>query len=177
MLYFPFCQSLNWRDKDKLCCFNIPNLRCLSSNSKIEDAFYNDKLRINGQKLIKKSKSVSDVYQAPTLKPKAIPPSCISDRAVPVQVKVGDVLDLVLSENKDTNTVTVMRVIPRRVFGESSATEKHKVAIRRWKSLELPRNEVLKPWASVPHRGKEPDRTKEATAPADGLKVLVTSRI
>lgn len=69
----------------------------------------------------------------------------MSDGVVPCQVKVGDVLDLVLSESKDTNTVTVMRVVPRRVFGESSATEKHKVAIRRWKSLELPRDEVLKP--------------------------------
>lgn len=62
-----------------------------------------------------------------------------------MQVKVGDILDLVLSENKETSTVTVMRVIPRRVFGESSATEKHKVAVRRWKCLELPRDEVLKP--------------------------------
>lgn len=58
---------------------------------------------------------------------------------------MGDVLDIVVSENRDANTVTVMRVIPRRVFGESSATDKHKVAIRRWKSLELPRDEVLKP--------------------------------
>lgn len=32
-----------------------------SFNSKIEDAFYDSKLRLNGQKLIKKSKSVSDV--------------------------------------------------------------------------------------------------------------------
>lgn len=122
-------------------------MRFLSSNSKIEDAFYNNKLRINGQKLIKKSKSVSDTRKSSTLKPKAIPPSRFSDRniIISVQVKVGDVLDLVLSENKETNTVTVMRVIPRRVFGESSATEKHKVTIRRWKCLELPRDEVLKP--------------------------------
>lgn len=128
------------------CCFDVPNVRSFSSYSKIEDAFYNNKLRINGQKLIKKSKSVSVNHRAPpTLKPKAIPPSHFSDRVLPVQVKVGDVLDLVLSENKDNNTVTVMRVVPRRVFGESSATEKHKVAIRRWKSLELPRDEVLKP--------------------------------
>lgn len=87
------------------------------ARNKIEDAFYNNKLRINGKQLIKKSKSV----------------------------KVGDVLDLVLSENKETNSVTVMRVIPRRVLGESSNTDKHKVAMRRWKCLELPRDEVIKP--------------------------------
>lgn len=62
-----------------------------------------------------------------------------------IQVKVGDTLDLVLSENGETNTVTLMRVIPRRVFGESSTTEKYKVAIRRWKYLELSKDEAFKP--------------------------------
>lgn len=33
----------------------------LSFHSKIEDAFYENKLRLNGQKLIKKSKTVSEV--------------------------------------------------------------------------------------------------------------------
>uniref|UniRef100_UPI0037E84F0D mitochondrial transcription rescue factor 1 isoform X1 n=2 Tax=Semicossyphus pulcher TaxID=241346 RepID=UPI0037E84F0D len=87
------------------------------ARNKIEDDFYNNKLWLNGQKLIKKSKTV----------------------------KVGDKLDLVLSENRETNTVTLMRVILRKVLGESSNTEKHKVAIRRWKCLELPRDEALKP--------------------------------
>lgn len=61
------------------------------------------------------------------------------------QVKVGDTLDLVLSENRETNTVTLMRVIPLRNFGESRTTEKYKVAVRRWKYLELPREEAFKP--------------------------------
>ncbi|XP_069580018.1 LOW QUALITY PROTEIN: mitochondrial transcription rescue factor 1 [Brachyistius frenatus] len=87
------------------------------ARNKIDDAFYNNKLRLNGQKLIKKSKSV----------------------------KVGDILDVVLSENQETNKVTLMRVVVRRVFGESSTTEKYKVAIRRWKSLELAKDEAFKP--------------------------------
>lgn len=61
-----------------------------------------------------------------------------------IQVKVGDTLDLVLSENREENTVTLMRVIIRKVLGESS-TEKYKVAIRRWKCVELPKDEAFKP--------------------------------
>lgn len=87
------------------------------ARNKIEDAFYSNKLRLNGQKLIKKSKSV----------------------------KVGDTLDLILAENRETNTVTLMRVVLKKVFAESSNTEKHKVALRRWKSLELSKDEALKP--------------------------------
>ncbi|KAE8289627.1 hypothetical protein D5F01_LYC11333 [Larimichthys crocea] len=87
------------------------------ARNKIEDAFYNNKLRINGQRLIKKSKTV----------------------------KVGDTLDLVLSENQETNTVTLMRVIPRRVLGQSSNTENYKVAMRRWKRIELSKDEAFKP--------------------------------
>ncbi|KAK7905250.1 hypothetical protein WMY93_017857 [Mugilogobius chulae] len=84
------------------------------ARNKIEDAFYSNKLRLNGQKLIKKSKTV----------------------------KVGDTLDLVLTENRDT--VTLMRVVIRKVVGETSSTDKHKVALRRWKSLELSKEEALK---------------------------------
>ncbi|XP_038128065.1 mitochondrial transcription rescue factor 1-like isoform X1 [Cyprinodon tularosa] len=87
------------------------------ARNKIEDAFYSNKLRLNGQKLIKKSKTV----------------------------KVGDTLDLVLSENNDANTVTLMRVILRKVLGESNDGDKHKVSIRRWKSLELAKDEAFKP--------------------------------
>ncbi|XP_029972874.1 mitochondrial transcription rescue factor 1 [Salarias fasciatus] len=87
------------------------------ARNKIEDAFYNNKLRLNGQKLIKKSKTV----------------------------KVGDTLDLVVSENQEKNTVTIMRVILRRVFSETTNTEKYKVALRRWKNLELTKEEAFKP--------------------------------
>lgn len=87
------------------------------ARNKIEDAFYDNKLRLNGHKLIKKSKTV----------------------------KVGDTLDLLLSENRETNTVTLMRVILKRVFGESSNTDKYKVALRRWKLIELSKDEALKP--------------------------------
>ncbi|XP_056250041.1 mitochondrial transcription rescue factor 1 [Seriola aureovittata] len=84
---------------------------------KIEDAFYDNKLRLNGQKLIKKSKTV----------------------------KVGDTLDVVLLENQEDNTVTLMRVIIRGVIGESSSTDKYKVAIRRWKYIQLSKDEAFKP--------------------------------
>ncbi|KAK0132554.1 hypothetical protein N1851_032575 [Merluccius polli] len=87
------------------------------ARNKIEDAFYNNKLRLNGQKLIKKSKSV----------------------------KVGDTLDLVLSESGEKNTVTLMRVVLKKVLGESNDGEKHKVALRRWKSLEMSKDEAFKP--------------------------------
>ncbi|XP_012716977.1 mitochondrial transcription rescue factor 1 [Fundulus heteroclitus] len=87
------------------------------ARNKIEDAFYSNKLRLNGQKLIKKSKTV----------------------------KAGDTLDLVVSENSDTNTVTLMRVILRRVLGESNDGDKYKVSIRRWKGLELAKDEAFKP--------------------------------
>ncbi|XP_035466702.1 mitochondrial transcription rescue factor 1 [Scophthalmus maximus] len=98
--------------------FNIIMKAGLNMSQKnIEDAFYSNKLRLNGQTLIKKSKTV----------------------------KVGDTLDMVLSENQEENTVTVMRVIIRRVLGESSKTERHKVAIRRWKSIELSKDDALKP--------------------------------
>nr|XP_020477577.1 uncharacterized protein C6orf203 homolog [Monopterus albus] len=86
------------------------------ARNKIEDAFYSNKLRLNGHKLIKKSKTV----------------------------KVGDTLDLVLSENQEKNTVTLMRVIIREVLGETSNTEKYKIAIRRWKCIALPKDEALK---------------------------------
>lgn len=59
-----------------------------------------------------------------------------------VQVKVGDTLDLILSENQDS--VTLMRVVLRGVVGESSRTEKQKVSLRRWKFKELPREDVYK---------------------------------
>ncbi|KAF7211542.1 mitochondrial transcription rescue factor 1 [Nothobranchius furzeri] len=87
------------------------------ARNKVEDAFYSNKLHLNGQRLIKKSKSI----------------------------KVGDTLDLVLSENKEANTVTLMRVVLRKVLGESQDGDKHKVSIRRWKCLELPMDEVFKP--------------------------------
>ncbi|KAJ3613623.1 hypothetical protein NHX12_019869 [Muraenolepis orangiensis] len=86
------------------------------ARNKIEDAFYHNKLRLNGQKLIKKSKSV----------------------------KVGDTLDLVLSESGEKNTVTLMRVVLKKVLGESNDGDKYKVALRRWKNLELPKDEAFK---------------------------------
>lgn len=58
---------------------------------------------------------------------------------------MGDTLDLVLSENPENNTVRLKRVILRKVFTDSGNTEKRKVAIRRWKRLELPKEEVFKP--------------------------------
>ncbi|KAM9842087.1 mitochondrial transcription rescue factor 1 [Aulostomus maculatus] len=87
------------------------------ARNKIEDRFYNRMLRLNGQTLIKKSKSV----------------------------KAGDTLDLVLSESKQADTVTLMRVVLKQVSGETTKTEKHKVVLRRWKFLELSRDEVFKP--------------------------------
>ncbi|KAJ7991196.1 hypothetical protein DPEC_G00294740 [Dallia pectoralis] len=86
------------------------------ARNKVEDAFYGNKLWLNGQKLIKKSKLV----------------------------KVGDTLDMVLSENKDTDTITLLRVIIKKELGESKDGDKYKVVLRRWKNLQLPKQDVFK---------------------------------
>lgn len=79
--------------------------------NKVEDAFYKGDLRLNGEKLWKKSRTV----------------------------KVGDALDLVLEGSKDTETETVMRVLLRKVLEEKTESDKHRVVLRRWKRLQLPR--------------------------------------
>ncbi|XP_067841070.1 mitochondrial transcription rescue factor 1 isoform X2 [Heptranchias perlo] len=86
------------------------------ARNKVEDSFYGNKLRLNGEKLLKKSKVV----------------------------KEGDTLDHLIEEDKEAGTVTVMRVVVRKVAEEMTTTDKYKVALRRWKSLKLPREEVFK---------------------------------
>ena len=61
-----------------------------------------------------------------------------------IQVKVGDTLDLVLAENHDTNTVTLMRVVLKKVLGETNDGDKYKVALRRWKHIELSKDDAFK---------------------------------
>ncbi|XP_049627180.1 mitochondrial transcription rescue factor 1 [Suncus etruscus] len=84
--------------------------------NKVEDAFYKGELRLNGEKLWKKSRTV----------------------------KVGDALDLVLEENKDAETETVMRVLLKKVFEEKTESDKYRVVLRRWKRLQLPRKRAAK---------------------------------
>ncbi|XP_048452841.1 mitochondrial transcription rescue factor 1 isoform X1 [Rhincodon typus] len=86
------------------------------ARNKVEDSFYSNKLRLNGEKLLKKSKVV----------------------------KEGDVLDHLIGEDKEAETVTVMRVMVRKIAEETTNTEKHRVILRRWKNLQLPRAEVFK---------------------------------
>ncbi|XP_029585763.1 mitochondrial transcription rescue factor 1 [Salmo trutta] len=86
------------------------------ARNKVEDAFYGNKLWLNGQKLVKKSKLV----------------------------KVGDTLDLVLSENKETDTVMLLRVIIKKELGESKDGDRYKVVLRRWKNIELPKQNAFK---------------------------------
>ncbi|XP_048829840.1 mitochondrial transcription rescue factor 1 [Brienomyrus brachyistius] len=81
---------------------------------KIDDAFYQNRLRLNGQPLIKKSKTVS----------------------------VGDTLDLVLEDNAETGVVTLMRVVFKAAAEATETAEKHKVVLRRWKHLMLPKTEA-----------------------------------
>ncbi|XP_053566569.1 mitochondrial transcription rescue factor 1 [Bombina bombina] len=83
------------------------------SRHKVEDAFYNSLLRLNGEKLWKKSRAV----------------------------KIGDILDLIIEENKETETTTVMRVILKNVSEEKTASEKYKVLLRRWKNLRIAKEE------------------------------------
>ncbi|XP_038655168.1 mitochondrial transcription rescue factor 1 [Scyliorhinus canicula] len=86
------------------------------ARNKVEDSFYSNKLRLNGEKLLKKSK----------------------------MVKEGDVLDHLIGDDKEAETVTIMRVIVRKVAEDMTNTDKYRVTLRRWKHLQLPREEVFK---------------------------------
>ncbi|XP_074846893.1 mitochondrial transcription rescue factor 1 [Carettochelys insculpta] len=84
------------------------------ARNKVEDAFYNGQLRLNGDKLWKKSRTV----------------------------KVGDTLDLIIGEDKETETVVVMRVFFKKAL-ERTGTEKYRVILRRWKNLKVPKQDVF----------------------------------
>ncbi|XP_066104039.1 mitochondrial transcription rescue factor 1 [Saccopteryx bilineata] len=84
--------------------------------NKVEDAFYKGELRLNGEKLWKKSRTV----------------------------KVGDTLDLLIGEDKETETEIVMRVLLKKVFEEKTESEKHRVVLRRWKKFRLPKKSTSK---------------------------------
>ncbi|XP_064505914.1 mitochondrial transcription rescue factor 1 [Pseudopipra pipra] len=85
------------------------------ARNKVEDAFYNNELRLNGEKLWKKSRTV----------------------------KVGDTLDLIVGEDKETGTAVVMRVVLKKLW-DKTESEKYKVILRRWKNLKVPKQDVLK---------------------------------
>ncbi|XP_007897296.1 mitochondrial transcription rescue factor 1-like [Callorhinchus milii] len=87
-----------------------------TARNKVEDAFYSNKLRLNGGKLLKKSKAV----------------------------KEGDVLDFIIGEDKETGSVTLMRVVFRKVSEEMTDKDKYRVTLRRWKNLKLPKEECFK---------------------------------
>ncbi|XP_075859201.1 mitochondrial transcription rescue factor 1 isoform X2 [Microcebus murinus] len=79
--------------------------------NKVEDAFYKGELRLNGEKLWKKSRTV----------------------------KVGDTLDLLIGDNKEAEAETVMRILLKKVSEEKTQSEKYRVVLRRWKNLKLPK--------------------------------------
>ncbi|XP_042301562.1 mitochondrial transcription rescue factor 1 [Sceloporus undulatus] len=85
------------------------------ARNKVEDAFYNGELRLNGEKLWKKSRSV----------------------------KVGDTLDLIIGEDKETETAVVMRVVLRKA-SEKDDGDKYRVVLRRWRNLKVPKQDVFK---------------------------------
>lgn len=60
------------------------------------------------------------------------------------QVKVGDTLDLLLGEDKEAETETVMRILLKSVSEEKTESEKYRVVLRRWKKLKLPKKSVSK---------------------------------
>ncbi|XP_038616980.1 mitochondrial transcription rescue factor 1 [Tachyglossus aculeatus] len=105
----------DYKDLDKV----VPSLRYDAilkagldiARNKVEDAFYKGELRLNGEKLWKKSRTV----------------------------KVGDTLDLLVGDGKDSENEIIMRVVLREVLEEKTETEKHRVVLRRWKHLKLPK--------------------------------------
>ncbi|XP_063110037.1 mitochondrial transcription rescue factor 1 [Cavia porcellus] len=84
--------------------------------NQVEDAFYKGELRLNGEKLWKKSRTV----------------------------KVGDTLDLLIGKDKDAETEAVMRILLKKVFEEKTAGDKYRVVLRRWKHVRLPRKGACK---------------------------------
>ncbi|KAM9777991.1 mitochondrial transcription rescue factor 1 [Neosynchiropus ocellatus] len=86
------------------------------ARNKIEDGLYAGRLRLNGRRLLKKSK----------------------------KVKVGDTLDLVALEDEDAGTVRLKRVVLREILWASPEEDKFEVSLRRWKVLELRREEGSK---------------------------------
>ncbi|XP_074043379.1 mitochondrial transcription rescue factor 1 [Macrotis lagotis] len=86
------------------------------ARNKIEDAFYKGELRLNGEKLWKKSRTV----------------------------KVGDTLDLITGEDKESDTETAMRIVLKKVSEEKTESEKYRVLLRRWKKINLPKKSVSK---------------------------------
>lgn len=66
-----------------------------------------------------------------------------------LQVKVGDTLDLILGEDRETETAVVMRVVLRKA-SEKNENDKYKVVLRRWKNLKVPKQDVLK-WINELH--------------------------
>ncbi|XP_032131019.1 mitochondrial transcription rescue factor 1 isoform X1 [Sapajus apella] len=84
--------------------------------NKVEDAFYKGELRLNEEKLWKKSRTV----------------------------KVGDTLDLLIGEDKEAGTERVMRILLKKVFEEKTESDKFRVLLRRWKNLKLPKKRMSK---------------------------------
>ncbi|XP_034965187.2 mitochondrial transcription rescue factor 1 [Zootoca vivipara] len=85
------------------------------ARNKVEDAFYNGELRLNGEKLWKKSRAV----------------------------KVGDTLDLIIGEDKETESAVVMRVVLKKASDKVN-DEKYRVVLRRWRNLKVPKQDVFK---------------------------------
>uniref|UniRef100_A0A8C5XHT3 Mitochondrial transcription rescue factor 1 C-terminal domain-containing protein n=1 Tax=Microcebus murinus TaxID=30608 RepID=A0A8C5XHT3_MICMU len=84
--------------------------------NKVEEAFYKGELRLNGEKLWKKSRTV----------------------------KMGDTLDLLIGDSKEAEAETVMQILLKKVFEEKTQSEKYRVVLRRWKNLKLPKKSVSK---------------------------------
>lgn len=76
--------------------------------------------------------------------------ACISQDVIKAQfsfnfqVKEGDTLDLLIGEDKEAETETVMRILLKKVFDEKTESEKYRVVLRRWKKLKLPKKSMLK---------------------------------
>ncbi|XP_033095318.1 uncharacterized protein LOC117099906 [Anneissia japonica] len=78
------------------------------ARKKVEDAFLSNKLRVNNEKISKKSK----------------------------MVKAGDVLDII-RDGEDKKDGTVMRVIVLKIATEKTSKDRIRVKLRRWKKLDL----------------------------------------
>ncbi|KAJ8287469.1 hypothetical protein COCON_G00001280 [Conger conger] len=100
------------------------------ARNKIDDAFYGNKLRLNGQRLIKKSKTVWS--------------RGMGGQVAAPRLSLRDTLDLVLEDNRDTDVVTLMRVVLKEVVAVTRDEARYRVVLRRWKHLQLPRQEAYR---------------------------------
>ncbi|XP_061430701.1 mitochondrial transcription rescue factor 1-like [Lethenteron reissneri] len=102
------------------------------SNKAIEDAFYANRLRLNGQRLIKKSRTVREGDVLDLLLPVPAGAPASASASVPAATTDSG------RRGGDAQGEAVARVVVLRASEERSPSQRYGVRLRRWKQLLLP---------------------------------------